>query len=182
MRERYLSAVGGVLVIALCAGCSRFTVESSHDPAANFTRLHTYAWKPGPQPSIGDPRVSDTLVNTTVRGAVDHELTAKGYAESAPDGADFLVAYDAAVDFDSSVILINRSTVSAGGDWRAPRHLDRSTYEEGTVIVYILDRQTAQPIWRGIASGIFDPTATPEQRQPRITSALHDLFEQFPPR
>jgi hypothetical protein len=45
----------------------------------------------------------------------------------------------------------------------------------------VFEPETAKPIWRGVVTGIFDPTATPEQRRQRITDALHKLLKQFPP-
>jgi hypothetical protein len=182
MRTQGPGYAGALLLVALCAGCSRFSVQSSYDPTASFHALRTYAWRPGPQPSIGDPRVNDALVDTTVRTAVDRDLTAKGYTKTSPDAADFLLAYGAGVDFKSSVVIINRSTVSSGGDWVGLRRIDTADFEQGTVVLTILTPQTAKPIWQGVAAGIFDPTATPEQRTQRITDALDKLLDKFPPR
>jgi hypothetical protein len=171
----------GLLLILLCGACSRFTVQSSYDRAARFSTLRTYAWTPGPQAPIGDPRVKDALVNATVRDSVDRELNAKGYAMASPDSADMVLAYRVSVDYKSSVVLISHSTVSAGGDWAGPRRIDSSDFEEGTIVLTISSAGTGKPIWRGVAAGIFDPKATREQREQRITAALHKLLKQFPP-
>jgi len=180
MRIRRATLVTGILVIAACAGCSRFTVQSSFDPAASFQALRTYAWKPGPQPSIGDPRVSDSLVDTTVRSAVDRELAAKGYAKSSPDSADFLLAYDAGIDFETSTVAITRSTNAGDGAW-VPRQVPQTTdFERGTVVLMVFN-PNAKLIWRGVATGIFDPTATREKREQRLTDGIHKLLDQFPP-
>jgi hypothetical protein len=108
-------------------------------------------------------------------------LTAKGYAKVAPDAADFLLAYYAGTDSKSSVMLINRSTVSSGGDWTGPRRIDTADFEQGTVVLLMLPPDSEKPIWRGVAAGIFDPTATPEQRRQRITNGLDKLLNRFPP-
>jgi len=181
MRMRRATDVVGILLIAACTGCSRFTIQSSFDPAARFQGLRTYAWKPGPQPSIGDPRVSDTNVDTAVRGAVDGELAAKGYSQTSPESADFLVAYDAGIDFETSTVAITRST-NAGADAWVPRQIpQRTDFEQGTVVVLIFSRQTGKMVWRGVVTGIFDPTATAETRRQRITNGVHKLLKEFPP-
>jgi hypothetical protein len=173
--------VVGLFVIAMCVGCSRYTVQSTHDPAVNFQALKTYDWKPGPQLSLGDPRVSDALVNATIRGVVDRELAAKGFTKSSVDSADFLLAYDGGINFERSVVAITRSTNAGADAFVAPQHLNAADFEQGTVVLMVFDPRTERLIWRGIVTGMFDPTATPEQRRQRITDAMHKLLKQFPP-
>ncbi len=180
IRMRRLAGVVGVFAIVVCAGCSRFTVQSSYDPAASFQALKAYAWKPGPQPSIGDPRVSDTVVDTTVRDAVDRELAAKGFTRSPADSADFLLAYDAGIDFKTSTVAITRSTNAGADAWVPRQYIQTSDFEQGTIVLMVFNPQ-AKLMWRGVATGIFDPTATRAQREERITDAIHKLLKQFPP-
>ncbi len=175
-----LGGVAALVAIVLCAGCSRFIVKSSFDPRANFQTLKTYAWKPGPQPSIGDPRVSDAVVDTTVRSAVDEELMAKGFTKTSAERADFLVAYDAGVDAETSTVAITRST-NAGADAWVPMQIPQSTnFEQGTVVLMIFSPKGTL-MWRGVVAGIFDPTATREQREERIADGTHKLLKEFPP-
>ena len=178
--RRLVGGVVGLFALAISAGCSRFTVQSSYDPAASFRGLKTYAWKPGPQPSIGDPRVSDTVVDTAVRDAVDQELTAKGFTKSPVDSADVLLAYDAGIDFKTSTVAITRSTNAGADAWVPRQYIQSSDFEQGTIVLMVFSPQ-AKLMWRGVATGIFDPTATPEQREQRITNAIHKLLKQFPP-
>ena len=170
-----------MVLIAACAGCSRFTVESAFDPAATFRNLRTYAWKPGPQPSIGDPRVSDTLVDRTIRAAVDGDLGAKGYTPSSPQDADFLLAYDAGIDLRTSTVAITRSTLPEDGAWVPRQHLQTSDYEQGMVVLRICSRLSGKLMWRGVATGVFDPTAAPATRERRIRDVIHKLLKDFPP-
>jgi len=178
---RRLGGVVGFLALTMCAGCSRYTVQSSHDPAVNFQALKTYDWKPGPQPSLGDPRVSDKLVDTTIRSVVDGELAAKGFTKSSADSADFLLAYDGGINFETSVVAITRSTNAGGGAFVPWQHIDTANFEQGSLVLMVFEPRTVQPIWRGVVTGMFDPTATPEQRRQRITDAMHKLLKQFPP-
>lgn len=177
---RRSAGVMGLFAIVVCAGCSRFTVQSSYDPAASFQGLRTYAWKPGPQASIGDPRVSDTVVDTAVRGAVNRELTAKGFTISPADRADCLLAYDAGIDFDTSTVAITRSTNAGADAWVPRQHLQSYDFEQGTIVLMIFN-PNAKLMWRGVATGMFDPTATREQREQRIADAIHKLLKPFPP-
>jgi hypothetical protein len=178
--RRLSGMIGFLTAIAVCAGCSRVTVQSSYDPAANFHALKTYAWKPGPQPSLGDPRVSDRVVDTTVRGAVDRQLTSKGFTRSAVDSANFLLAYEAGLNFETSTVAITRSTNAGEDVWVPRQHLQSSDFEQGTIVLRVLSPK-GKLMWHGIVTGIFDPTATPEQREQRITTAMNKLLAKFPP-
>ena len=168
-------------LVVVCSGCSRFTVRSSSEPGVNFQGLKTYAWKPGAQPSIGDPRVSDTVIDNAVRGAVDRELAAKGFTKAPADSADLLLAYYAGTDFDTSTVAITRSTNAGGGAFAPWQHVQSVSLEQGTVVLMVFDPQ-GKLIWRGMVTGLFDPTATPAKRQQRISDAIHELLESFPPR
>jgi hypothetical protein len=37
-------------------------------------------------------------------------------------------------------------------------------------------------VWRGTATGIVDPTATPEERQQTIRDAVREVLSEFPPK
>ncbi len=181
MRRQGRGGVVGFLLLVLCGGCTRYTVQSFYDPGASFKNLRTFAWKPGPQPPIGDPRINDALIDASVRGAVDRDLAAKGYTKVPAADADFLLTYSAALDYKSSVMLIERSTHVGTDAWKGPRRIDTANFEEGTLVLSVFPRQSETPIWRGAAAGIFDPTATPDQRQERIAAALHKVLKEFPP-
>jgi len=170
-----------VLVTAAFAACARFTVHSDYDHAASFQALRTYDWRPGPQRSIGDPRVDDALVDSTVRGAVDRELAARGYTKGASATPDFLVAYQVGVGDKSDTVTIGERYTS-GGVWStASWYSDTSQYEEGMLSLGIIDSRTTKLMWRGIAKGIVDPTASPEEREKRIIAAVRKLLKEFAP-
>ena len=170
-----------VVLIVACTGCSRFRVESAFDPAASFKNLHTYAWKPDARPWAGDPRVREGLVDRTMHSAVDGELGGKGFTQAAPDAADFLVAYDAGVDFKSSTVALTRWTTAADGAWAPRQYAHSSDYEQGMVVLLMFDRASGKLTWRGVATGIFDPTATSATREQRLRDVVHKLLKGFPP-
>ena len=54
-------------------------------------------------------------------------------------------------------------------------------YEEGTVLVMILDPDTMKPMWEGTVDAVVDFTASPEKRQKRIKRAIGRVMKRFPP-
>lgn len=179
----FARAMGVLLVALVLAGCARITVTADHDPSANFGALHTYAWRPGPQQGVGDPRFDSTLIDKRVRAAIDRVLASKGYRAAAPGTtADFLVGYHAVVRQRTSAQTINRwygyRVVTLPGGPGTHAH----DYDEGTLLIDVLDPATMQLLWRGSGTGVVDPQASPEKREQRINDAVERILADFPPR
>jgi hypothetical protein len=114
-----------------------------------------------------------------VGAAVEAGLKAKGYlqAEGAPD---FLVA--------TYVGRQSRIQVTDWGYGYGPRGawygggVDVYQYEQGSLVLDIVDARTKKLVWRGTATAIIDPGASPEERTKRINEAVAKMLEDFPPR
>src|SRR5258705_5638990 len=94
LRIRALAAIamGGLLV---AAGCSSLKVNVIRDHAITIPPGSTWAWAPPPaekKPDELDPRVNNSIIHGRVQQAVDRELAQKGYRQTDPNSADFLVA------------------------------------------------------------------------------------------
>jgi hypothetical protein len=166
--------------VAVLHGCSQFKIRTDYDRAADFQALRTYAWRPEPPLPSGDPRFDNSLIDSRVRAAVERVLAAKGYAKASGE-PDFLVGYHAVVRSKTDVAAIDRHYgyrgVGFGGTY-----LDVRTYEEGTLLIDVIDPPTMKLLWRGSATGVVLEKASPEKREQRINDAVADIFEEFPPR
>jgi len=169
------------LVTLALAGCASVTVMTDHDPSAEFGALHTYAWRTGPQTGVGDPRFDSPLVDRYVRTAVDRVLASKGYRTAAPEStADFVVGYEAVIRHKTSVQTINRRYGYRVGGWGGPR-TSAYDYDEGTLLIDVAAPATKQLLWRGSATGVVDPQASPGKREQRINEAVERMLADFPP-
>ncbi len=163
------------------AGCSQFKIRTDYDQTADFPALHTYGWRPAPPDPTGDPRFDNSLINAAVRAAIDRELAAKGYAQAASGTPDFLVGYDGVVKSKIDVATIDRRYGYRGGVAYGHPTLDARTYEEGTLLVDVIDPRTTKLLWRGSATGAVRPESSIEQREQRINQAVADILKEFPP-
>ena len=171
------------LITVTIAGCSRVTVTTDHDPSAHFGTLHTYAWRPGPQQGVDDPRFDSTLIDKRVRAAVDRVLAAKGYRTAAPGStAGFLVGYHAVVRQRTSVQTINSWYGYRVGGWRGGPPTYAHDYEEGTLLIDVIDPATMKLLWRGSGTAVVDPSTGAEKRERRINEAVDEILAKFPPR
>jgi hypothetical protein len=176
-----------VAALLLAAGCARYHVRTDWQPGTDFSHLGTYAWRDR-EHAPRDPRIDNDLFESRVREAVDDELRAKGFR--LVDGpADFEVAWDAWVQPRSDVTAFPSWGFGFGGFRGGPGfwgvglgsdvYVDQ--YDEGMLIIDILDPETGRLLWRGTAESRLREDRTPEQRTKRVRDAVHAILERFPP-
>jgi hypothetical protein len=62
------------------------------------------------------------------------------------------------------------------------RQLDVYQYQEGTLIIDVVDAGTKNLIWRGTGTKVIENTQlTPEQMKARIDEIVHKIMASFPP-
>lgn len=174
-----------IAVIALLlAACSSVQVTTDYDPGTDFSALETWAWLPRKAEPSGDPRLDSSLLNQRIRNAVEAQLSARGFKKTARAGADFLVAYHTAIERKMDVDTIYRGYgygPEAWG-WGAGHETVVYEYDQGTLLLDVLDPKEHDLIWRGSASAVVSERSTPEKRTERINEAVSKLLDRFPPR
>ncbi|HEX9581246.1 MAG TPA: DUF4136 domain-containing protein [Gemmatimonadales bacterium] len=176
LRTLTLSAATAVLVTA-CAG---LMANADFDPATNFGAYQTYAWAPRDALPTGDPRLdANPFFDARVRSAVDTELAARGFTQSA-SGPGLLVHYHASVRERLDVYRVDREAGYSSGYGERD---NVTVYEEGTLLVDLVDAASNRVIWRGWAlsdiGGVID---NPERMEQRILESTRKMFEKFPAR
>lgn len=184
---RLLSSALLALALLAAAGCTTVRVKTDHDPDREFSGLRTFAWlepplREQPKPETGedvDPFAHNTLLDKRVRSAVEAELTGRGYAPAAEgETPDFLLRYH--------VILRDR-TVSqpvfvGGGYHRYPYsysgYYGTYTYEEGTLVLDVIDPGSRQIAWRGWGRG---RTGDEHLGAEEVKTYVAEILERFPP-
>lgn len=174
----YLSFSIIVTIAALfLAGCSTISVNQDYDPEYDFSKLKTYGFIPLSSEAGIDQLSADKLGN-----AIKNELTAKGYTLS--DNADFGIAL-----MFSSKTKTNIQSYGYGygyGYWGRPGMygtggVDVTQYDEGTLVIDIIDMAEQKLVWRGIGSGAMEQSPTVEERTENINNAVAKILAQFPP-
>lgn len=178
-----------VLLLAVLSGCSTMQISSDYDAAANFAALKTYDWMPEPQKVTGDPKIDDPFIERRIRDAVDNQLAAQGYNKLVSGDADFLIGYHVALDKRLVVSTMNEYYgVVVGPRWHhsTPRWYGSETYvydyDEGSLILDIIEARSRTLLWRGSARARVDTTANAERKTKRINEAVKKILAQFPPK
>jgi len=184
-----------MLFLVLC-GCSSVRISSQYDGSARFDNLKTYAWVPGAQSGLEDPRINAKFVDPIVRSDVDAELTGKGYTKQSIEAADFLVSYHVSLQDESSTArmtsgpIYDRYYEVTFSDGQKFVHAVRNThnvsyldsFHVGTLLLRISDAKTEKLIWHGVAEAHLVDNSTPEQKKERLARAIQRVLERFPPK
>jgi hypothetical protein len=179
---RYLSL--SVLILFLCflASCSSVTVNYDYDPAVDFSKYKTFEYYEG-DPIPGDELAKHPLVQKRVKEALIKGLIDKGYEQSESGDPDFIVAVHAGVKERMQV----HQTGGYYGGWYDPwwgpyggtTHV--SHYDEGTLVVDVVDAAEKDLIWRGLGTAIVKEYSNQEKEQKALDGYLAKILANFPP-
>lgn len=159
------------LAVALAfaaASCSGLRVRSTHAPDTDFSAIQTYAWMPRGTYAVIRPETIDWI-----REVVDDGLRAKGLTEVPADQAD-----QADVRIDEVASLAQKTQVN--DPYFAFSNFE--TYEEGRLVLVMVDPATSEVVWQGSAEARLDEKETPEQRRALTKKAVEKILERFPPK
>ena len=161
-------------LVALALGCGvRVAVET--DESARHAAWKDWSWLARPPVARGDTEYA--AIDERVHKAFEREMKMRGFREVERERPDFLVTFYAAV---SKPITPKQLDYAAGNPASERSGLNSAgVYEQGTLIVDLLDAKTGKLAWRGAGRHVFDPKQTPEERRERIDDAVAAVVGEF---
>ena len=192
-RTRARLARSALAALLLAAAACAAPVYTDHDVEADFTGLETFAWldpplQDGPREEGGagspDPFTHNTLLDKRLREAVETGLVARGYRKAGEDeAADFFVRYDVV-----SRQVLRDSPAYVGAGYGYPYHgygygggvvySGTRSYEEGTILLDVIDPASRTLAWRGWSSS---RTRDGHIDARRVASTVDAILAKFPP-
>jgi hypothetical protein len=170
------------MLLLLASGCSSISTTTDYDPASvrKVDAYRTYAWLPTPQGA--DPRVYNPLVGQRVMDAVDRELASRGYRK-VDQNPDFNIGWHGAINQKLDVNTVSSAYGYTWDPWYSPMgpYTTVNEYEEGTLILDVVDAPSNKLVWRGTAQAELSENPSEQQRQERTQEAVEKILEKFPP-
>ena len=180
---RFAAAFFGLILLV---ACSPVQIRYDYDARANYASFKTFDWMAAPKRAKQKAgEVENPLMDRRVKGAIERELTAKGFKLEPSGDPDFLVTY-----YPVYKNRAYRTTTHVGMGWgyrpwwgvhTGTTVSQVHTYKEGTIVVEVVDFKTNQLIWHGAAVGALVGFETPEEADEVVTREVHRLLEGFPP-
>jgi hypothetical protein len=179
--------VVALLGLLLVSACTRAQIRYDYDARANYASFKTFDWMVAPKRAKEKAKnVDNPIMDRRVKGAIERELTAKGFQLEATGDPDFLVTY-----YPVYKDRAFRTTTHVGMGWgyrpRWGSHAGMTmsqvhTYQEGTIVVEIVDFKTNQLVWHGAAVGALTGLERPEDAEEVVAQEVRRLLEGFPPK
>jgi len=175
------------LLVFETSACIAFPVQQDYDADADFSGYRTWYWLPASP--TGDPRVDNDLVDARIRRAVEQSLAARGYTKTSTGEGDFGIGYHGFIEGKIDVRTIDRY-YGYGPGWgryggyypgRVATETYVDQYDEATLILDIVDRDSRKLVWRGSTSARVRAEQTPEKRDARTQQAVDAILAKFPP-
>ncbi len=173
-------------------GCSSLSVNYDYNKSVDFSSYKTFDWLPFPK----DMSV-DELNRARFITAVEDNLSKKGFTQNSSN-PDFIIAThfgkESKVDITNWGYSYAPGSYYGGYGYRYPGSYGYAggyattggvsvyEYEQGTLILDIIDAKSKNLIWRATAKAIISPASTPEKQTEKINNAVYEILENFPPK
>jgi hypothetical protein len=173
------------IAIAISA-CSGIPVSQDFEQGFDFSGLKTFAWEANQENQWGIAS-SNELVDRRVRSAIENTLTGRQFSQVDAAQADFLVLYNITVDqriSSSNVsggVAVGRSSRGRHGSIGISTGSQVRTYEQGTLLIDVIDVASDQLVWRGTSSQALPDLSDPQRLTDHINATVAKILEQFPP-
>jgi hypothetical protein len=164
---------------ALVAGCATMKAGSHIERGAQFTHYQTWEWAASEERPTGDPRLDNNpMFEVHLRSAVEHQLAGKGYVRTPLAGSpDLRAQYH--VNFSKTVEISGGAAIA--GSCSRDCEPEAYAYEQGTLVVDLVDAQTSKVVWSGWSrdnmEGVIDNQERMEREIDRVVVAM---FERIP--
>ena len=187
-RNRTLRAIFAILIALPGLSSCATTVRSDFDRDVIFSRYQTFDWIAPPiraseaelRPDPQGPFARNSLLDKRIRAAVTSNLRARGYRYVEGGESNFRLNYH--VTFKDKLVgsgsdfgytgRYHRGAFSSGFHWSVRQ------YQQGTVIIDIVDRAKDQLVWRG---WVVSRNRDGNYDEAEINRAVNQILMRFPP-
>lgn len=183
------STFGLLVVLIALTACQSFNVRSDWDETVSFEGYTHYLWLEPPVAEGADPFADNSLLRKRIRGAIEANLTGRGFAAiEDPADADFVVTYGVVLDEKLKVTGGGATAVGGYGYGRWPVGFggvyggtDVRDYQEAILVIDFLAPESRELVWRGWGSG-FIPTRDRDRGKARFEAGIKAVLDAFPPK
>lgn len=180
-----------LMAVVCLSGCAtKPYVATDYEASYNFAALKSFAVKSAKQDTKENILISPFTLSH-IHSLVNSELAKRYQSVSESASPDFYVTYH--------VVMEEKLEPSAydqmygfgfwGRGYRYPSSmfyrpaLDGGVrvYNQGSLIIDMVDAKTQQPIWRGVSEKRLGRGLSPQKQREILTGAVLEVLAQFPP-
>ena len=185
MNTKFSCTLMAVIALVLSA-CSGIPVSQDFEQGFDFSDLKTFAWDANEDNQWGIAE-SNELVDRRIRSAIENTLTTRQFSQTSSAQADFLVLYNVVIEQRirssnvSGGVAVGRSSRSRHGSISLSTGSQIRTYEQGTLLIDVIDVASDKLVWRGVSSQALPNLSDPQRLTDHINATVGAILAQFPP-
>jgi hypothetical protein len=164
-------------LILLTLNCSELKIRHDYDREADFSKFKTFDFMSAP----ADVRDNDSL-NKRIYAAVALDLKEKGLTRVVND-ADLLIAVH--TDVRDQINITRWGYSYAPYYWHGywgTAGASVSRYEEGTLIIDMVESADMELVWRGMAQAALPYNPDPIRMEQGVKVAIERILDKYPPK
>ena len=182
-----LIALCSILLLASCA--SQPNVETDHQADYNFAALKTFSVAETKQDTKENILISPFTLSH-IHSVLESELSRRYQNAVASTKPDFIVNYHVVVEEKidpRSYDDLYGYGFYGRGYYRHPHpffygpNAGIRVYNQGSLIIDIVDGKTSKPIWRGVSEKRLSRGMAPQQQREVLSQAVNEVIVYFPP-
>lgn len=165
------------MVLWIAAGCSPTSqVFTDYDRDAHISRYQTFGWlSPLSIEARNNPLYYNELNDKRIKNAVVIQLESHNYKYS--EDPDIMIHYHIIIE-DKTVMRTDPYGYYYGPYWMRSE-ISVYEYQEGTLIIDMMDAKTDNLVWRGWITN-FLKNRDPEKMEESINNAVRMIFAEYP--
>ena len=159
--------------------CAPVRIGSFTESKAILQAYRTYTWDAAGPGATGDPRLDNNrFFRERVVTAVDRELSRRGFERSVVGRPELIVRLQVRVDQKIETASLAVDEARCASDYC--RVL---VFDEGAVLLDVVDAETRRLLWRGWSESSFDGVvADQDWMEETIDRLVQQIFGRFPSR
>ena len=182
--RKLLIIVFGVMLVTSCV--QKVKVQTDVDPVVDFSAMRTFGWLDIGTAPGKDVRVNNPELATIVRAAAEKNLLKKGFVKG--ENPDFLINWLGAIEskvrkesIDHFYSGYGYQTLSGTIPGKAAEPASVTSYEEGTIVIDILDPHKHRVLWRGSGKRRLLKDNGKDQAARYVNLSVGEILKGFPP-
>ncbi|KXO13518.1 putative lipoprotein [Moritella sp. JT01] len=196
MKIRQLFNKKGYLVALLSlavTACSTVKVSTDYDQSADFTALKGFNWLPkSATVEKENTYLNNRIMDVRITKAIDKQLIAQGFSSST--APDFYVNYSITSEKKTNIRTYdNYSDYGPSWGWgigyghrgmslsaRTETRIDE--YQQGSLVIDVIDPTSLELIWRGIGSKRLPESTDAAEMDKLVADVVKSILSKFPPK
>lgn len=176
---KFIQIILTLLIFTSFFACSTMDISYDYDTTYDFSELKTYKWhhrKRAPK------QVKHREVAKHIDSVIEDIMTDRGMIKSDYEEVDFLINYQAAIDgkLKAQNYIVTVGYRGYGGWMYGGSGTTITSYDEGMLVVDILNAKTNELIYKGMAK--VDMKDMVNDKYEMLNYIITEMLNNFPPK